>query len=96
MVRLKHRYLLINILYPDSKDAARSSTPAVGKDVPYAVQFRQPSSDQLNGKLLMQMIRNGVTELFGDYGSGMIAGSLQSRSCVSVRLQWSVFRESGR
>ncbi|KAK3714923.1 RNA-binding protein pop5 [Vermiconidia calcicola] len=77
MVRLKHRYLLVNILFPDLKNAPSAPRPKGVDELPYAIQFHQPSSDRMNAKLLMQMIRNGVSELFGDYGSGMIAGSLQ-------------------
>lgn len=77
MVRLKHRYLLVNILYPDAKDATHASNARSGDDLPYTVQFRQPSSDRLDIKILTRLIRDGVAELFGDYGSGMIAGSLQ-------------------
>lgn len=77
MVRLKHRYLLAHILYPDAGD----SKPFKGSDeAPYTVKFHRPSSDCLDGRLLMKMIRNGVAELFGDYGSGMVAGSLQGIS----------------
>lgn len=49
-------------------------------DLPWTVQFRRPSSDRLDGKLLARMIRDGVSELFGDYGAGMIAGSLQGKA----------------
>lgn len=74
MVRLKHRYLLVNILYPDS-DTPTKSTTRDGQ-VPDVVSFRRPSSDKLNAQLLARIIRDGVAELFGDYGSGMIASSL--------------------
>lgn len=80
MVRLKHRYLLAHILYPDPEDSSRSKSLKIADEAPYTVQFHRPSSDRLDGRLLMQMIRNGVAELFGDYGSGMIAGSLQGVS----------------
>lgn len=80
MVRLKHRYLLVNILYPDQKTSNVRSTNKPGEDVPFSVQFRQPSSDQLNIKILLRVIRDGVAELFGDYGSGKVAASLQSTS----------------
>ena len=70
MVRLKHRYLLVNILYPDPSGAARTAA------VPDVVQFQQPTSDKLTPQLLARIVRDGVAELFGDYGSGMIAGSL--------------------
>ncbi|KAI5195245.1 hypothetical protein E4T39_08294 [Aureobasidium subglaciale] len=74
MVRLKHRYLLVNVLYPEPETPTKHTT----KDgqVPDVVSFRRPSSDKLNAQLLARMIRDGVTELFGDYGSGMIASSL--------------------
>jgi ribonuclease P/MRP protein subunit POP5 len=76
MVRLKHRYLLINILYTDPARPAKSATQ---EQLPWTVQFRRPSSDRLDGKLLARMIRDGVAELFGDYGAGMVAGSLQGK-----------------
>lgn len=77
MVRIKHRYLLVNILYPDQENQNRQHAARPSKDLPYTVQFRRPSSDQLNARLLARMIRDGVLELFGDYGQGMIAASLQ-------------------
>ena len=78
MVRLKHRYLLVNILYPDS-DTLTKPTARDGQ-VPNVVSFRRPSSDKLNAQLLARIIRDGVAELFGDYGSGMIASSLVGKS----------------
>ncbi|KAK4618142.1 Ribonuclease P/MRP protein subunit POP5 [Fulvia fulva] len=82
MVRIKHRYLLLNILYP-SLDKA--NTPATQNDsIPYTVQFRRPSSDYLDAKLLGRMIRDGVAELFGDYGAGTTAGSLQVKYVSSA------------
>ncbi|KAI5194753.1 hypothetical protein E4T42_08689 [Aureobasidium subglaciale] len=89
MVRLKHRYLLVNILYPESETPTKPAT----KDgqVPDIVSFRRPSSDKLNAQLLARIIRDGVTDLFGDYGSGMIASSLVAIVRVSrahYRLVW--------
>ncbi|EON61013.1 hypothetical protein W97_00223 [Coniosporium apollinis CBS 100218] len=72
MVRLKNRYLLINILYPTSAPAT-----SVSGTVPDALKFYQPTSDKLTPQLLLRLIRDGVAELFGDYGAGMIGGSLQ-------------------
>lgn len=81
MVRLKHRYLLVNILYPDPKTInVRIATETADQNAPYSLQFRQPSSQQLNIKILLRIIRDGVAELFGDYGSGKVAGTLQSMS----------------
>jgi hypothetical protein len=84
MVRLKHRYLLVNILYPESDTPTKPTT----KDgqVPDVVSFRRPSSDKLNAQLLARMIRDGVADLFGDYGSGMIASSLVGKFYQSASL----------
>lgn len=81
MVRLKHRYLLVNILYPDEALPTKQSKDGL----PDIVQFRRPSSDKLTPQLLARMIRDGVTELFGDYGSGMIASSLVGRFFLQRR-----------
>ena len=83
MVRLKHRYLLAHVLYPDAVNDPSSKLVKNASEAPYTIQFHRPSSDRLDGRLLMQMIRNGVAELFGDYGSGMIAGSLQGKPPLS-------------
>lgn len=80
MVRLKHRYLLVHILYPNAHDKVKTKLPQSVNDTPYTIQFHSPSSDRLDSRLLLQIIRNGVSELFGDYGAGMIAGSLQGMS----------------
>lgn len=77
MVRIKYRYLLINILYPDERSPIKPS--GVSQDeIPFSVRFRQPSSDEFSAKLLGRLIREGVADLFGDYGSGKVANSLQS------------------
>lgn len=77
MVRLKHRYLLVNILYPEDGKSPISSKATKGEDVPYAMRFRRPSDDRVDARMLARLIRDGVAELFGDYGSGMMASSLQ-------------------
>jgi ribonuclease P/MRP protein subunit POP5 len=77
MVRIKHRYLLVNILYPEQEARKTKQSGSGSKDdLPYTVQFRRPGPEQLSGKLLSRLIREGVSDLFGDYGSGMVSGSL--------------------
>ena len=76
MVRLKHRYLLVNILYPEQEPRNTRHPSAMKDELPYTVQFRRPGPEQLSGKLLIRVIREGVADLFGDYGSGMVTGSL--------------------
>lgn len=77
MVRLKHRYLLINILYPEQTKSTRPAPAASSTQLPDTVAFHAPSSDALTPQLLLRIIRDGVAELFGDYGAGAIGGSLQ-------------------
>lgn len=74
MVRLKHRYLLVTFLYPSSLTGL-----PIKDSLPDIVQFNQPSSDQLTVPLLIKAIREGVAELFGDYGVGVVSSSLQGR-----------------
>lgn len=83
MVRLKHRYLLINILYPSSSATPSSGagrTPSTAGHLPTTIDFHQPTSDKLTPQLLVRLIRDGVAELFGDYGSGMTAASLVGKT----------------
>ncbi|KAI9667643.1 MAG: hypothetical protein M1821_000460 [Bathelium mastoideum] len=76
MVRIKHRYLLVNILYPNGPTAAKASKEK--RDAaPDTLQIHHPTSDGLTIQLILSMIRRGVGELFGDYGAGMIGGSLK-------------------
>ena len=89
MVRIKHRYLLVNILYPE-QEARKTKQSASGgnHDLPYTVQFRRPGPEQLNGKLLTRLIREGVADLFGDYGSGMVSGSLVGKAVFVISSSW--------
>ncbi|KAF2083128.1 hypothetical protein K490DRAFT_70161 [Saccharata proteae CBS 121410] len=73
MVRLKHRYLLVNFLYPQPD----STPPKPLANLPDLVRFHHPSSDKLNPGLLLKLIRETLVDLFGDYGAGMCGGTLQ-------------------
>ncbi|XXG98231.1 hypothetical protein Hte_004554 [Hypoxylon texense] len=66
MVRIKERYLLVKIIYPNEL----GSRP----DVPDVVVLNQPTTDQLNPAALLRGLRAEVASLFGDYGSGAIEG----------------------
>jgi len=76
MVRLKHRYLLVNLLYPDASRSSTTGTSPSSKDLPSSVQFQRPTADELTPQILLRMLRDTTNELFGDYGSGMVSGSL--------------------
>ncbi|KAH7160272.1 Rpp14/Pop5 family-domain-containing protein [Dactylonectria estremocensis] len=70
MVRIKERYLLVNIVYaPDPVRAAKDN-------VPQCVVQHQPTLDRLTPQTLLKGIRAEVASLFGDYGSGALGGSI--------------------
>jgi ribonuclease P/MRP protein subunit POP5 len=76
MVRIKHRYLLVNILYPSE---APTKLKFSGNDIPDLVKFHQPSPEQLLAAEVKRLIVNNISLLFGDYGGGTIGGSLQGQ-----------------
>jgi ribonuclease P/MRP protein subunit POP5 len=84
MVRLKHRYLLLEILYPHSASAGAKSEPTRVNDF---IEFHSPSPSRFDERTLARLIRDNVSDLFGDYGVGKVAGSLKgmSRSATVLR-----------
>lgn len=72
MVRLKNRYLLVNILYPELEKTAILKSSGV----PDVVAINQPTTNALTQHALLKGIRAQISELFGDYGSGAVSGSL--------------------
>jgi ribonuclease P/MRP protein subunit POP5 len=73
MVRVKNRYLVVNFLYPEP--TAKSKT-----QLPDLVQICSPTPDALKQGVILRMIRDGVEDLFGEYGSGMVASGLKGTS----------------
>ncbi|KXT07916.1 hypothetical protein AC579_3248 [Pseudocercospora musae] len=80
MVRIKHRYLLVNVLYPQDTSNAKHND----EKLPWSVQFRRPSSDRFEAGFIVRLVRNGVAELFGDYGAGVVSGSVKIIYCSSA------------
>ncbi|KAJ5418345.1 Ribonuclease P/MRP protein subunit [Penicillium crustosum] len=72
MVRLKNRYLLVDILYPDPK--TWPTTPTTKPHNPQ-LAIHSPTSDALTQGFLAKMIRESVAELYGDYGIGKLGGA---------------------
>ena len=62
MVRIKHRYLLLNLLYPEHQNKITSHTP---------------SPNHLSASTLTRAVRDQITNIFGDYGAGKTASSLK-------------------
>jgi ribonuclease P/MRP protein subunit POP5 len=63
MVRLKSRWLLFEISYPSDTSTIPFSTP----------------SQNVNSKLLLDILRQQIAYNFGDQGSGLVASSLSVR-----------------
>ena len=71
MVRIKHRYLLFNILYP-GEEPRRNADP----NLPPSLVFRA-SPVQLETGPLLRALRASIALHFGDVGSGLTAPSLK-------------------
>jgi ribonuclease P/MRP protein subunit POP5 len=71
MVRIKHRYLLVHILYP-----CPSSTKTPNSEVPESLLFHAPSAPHITASTLLHLLRTQISLLFGDYGSGVLASGL--------------------
>lgn len=82
MVRIKNRYLLVNILYPSSLPITTSP-----KTIPPSplLTLYSPTTDHLTPKSLLSALRSKIAELFGDYGSGLTSSSLAVKylSCAT-------------
>lgn len=72
MVRIKHRYLLLQILYPTAP--AASSARTTTKDV---ISINSPTPDWFTPQMLLRLIRNQLTDLFGDMGGAHGAADLK-------------------
>ncbi|KYK59589.1 Rpp14 family [Drechmeria coniospora] len=68
MVRIKERYLLVNIVYPP--------TAIAQANFPGPVVLHQPTLEKLTPQALLKAIRAEVGTLFGEYGVGALQGHL--------------------
>ncbi|KAH8696313.1 Rpp14/Pop5 family-domain-containing protein [Talaromyces proteolyticus] len=68
MVRIKHRYLLIDILYPEPPKSSSAS-------VPRHLPFHPPTPDTLTPGLFAKLVRESICDIFGDYGVGKVGGA---------------------
>lgn len=86
MVRIKHRYLLVNILYPEPENKSWTGHTESRKPLPHLVQFRRPSPDDLSPQLLARSIKDQIALLYGDYGVGLTSGGLNGIKQKIMRL----------
>lgn len=71
MVRIKERYLLVDIVYPG---AAQDLFQA---DLPDILVYHQPTTDAFTTHSLVRALKDGIMHLFGDYGAGTVQRSLR-------------------
>lgn len=76
MVRVKNRYLVVNFLYPTPPGTQSKRQ----QPVPDLVQFHAPTPDAFHTGHLLRIVRDGIAELFGDYGMAMVSSSLKGMS----------------
>lgn len=74
MVRIKERYLLVNILYP--RDGTPKKNAGDGKDIPDFVAIRHATQADLTPQLLLRAIKSETHALFGDCGAGAVERTL--------------------
>lgn len=70
MVRIKQRYLLLNILYPTPNSS--SNNPVTNP-----ISFQAPTPSYLTAGSFVAHLRNHITLLFGDFGLGVSLASLK-------------------
>lgn len=70
MVRIKERYLLVNIIYPP--DLARAQR----ENLPDCLVHHQPTVEKFTPQALVKGIKAEAAVLFGDYGAGAFATNL--------------------
>lgn len=83
MVRVKNRYLVVSVLYPAASPAAKA-----GDAVPELLQFHAPTPDAFHTGQLVRLVRDGITELFGDYGMGMASRTLKGEYSLCCMLAY--------
>ncbi|CAN6621383.1 ribonuclease P/MRP protein subunit Pop5p [Trichomonascus vanleenenianus] len=69
MVRLKTRYLLFQILYPNEIDNNAKFSENI-------VKIKRPSSPELDGRRVLKLIKQSIEYHFGDYGMGVVASTI--------------------
>jgi ribonuclease P/MRP protein subunit POP5 len=81
MVRVKERYLLVNILYPrDGTTGTKGSNGSSVQDEPHFVTVRRPTQSDLTPQLLLRGIKSEAQALFGDCGAGAVERTLSGES----------------
>ena len=87
MVRIKHRWLLVQILYPSASKVLPLSqaqpsrepiTSLLAAQAP-TISLHAPTPDSVTTQSLIRRIRAQLNQLFGDYGAGLANNGLAIR-----------------
>lgn len=71
MVRIKERYLLVDIVYPEAaQNQAKTGLPDI-------LVYNQPTSNACNARSIQYAIKAQIADLFGDFGAGAVERSLR-------------------
>jgi ribonuclease P/MRP protein subunit POP5 len=74
MVRLKTRYLLFEILYPDElSDVELESKASVER------ALRSPTLPNVDARKLLKLFKQSIEVNFGDLGLGYVSSTIASR-----------------
>jgi ribonuclease P/MRP protein subunit POP5 len=77
MVRIKHRYLLFNILYPSAASTPSSTNPPSAAALPSYISIHRASPEHLTSRLVLSTLRHNINTIFGDHGLGVTQSSLK-------------------
>lgn len=72
MVRIKQRYLLVNILYPPTH-----STSSINSLTTNLISSHRPTPAHVTAGNFVAHLRNHIAHLFGDFGLGVCLSSLK-------------------
>ena len=75
MVRIKHRYLVVRILYPATQ--AIVSKSVVNQSNRDLLNLYRPSPQSLDTRNLFRLIKTSIEYMYGDYGIGLVLPSLK-------------------
>ncbi|KAJ9643766.1 uncharacterized protein PV06_09052 [Exophiala oligosperma] len=77
MVRIKHRYILFDILYPSTTTSPAPAQSSSSPQPPAYVLFSRPSPSHISAQLLISAIRSSIQSVFGDHGLSVTQPSLR-------------------
>jgi ribonuclease P/MRP protein subunit POP5 len=77
MVRIKHRYLLANFLYPSSSPFPPKPTTKSNDPNAYVLNFHAPTASHVTAGLILSHLRASIATHFGDIFLGQVTGSLK-------------------